>query len=710
MKLYMMTVYIVAVLGFTGLQGNILWAVDLFTFERSTGDNAKVDIYAGKRAEKPVSRYLYGKFAEHLGRNIYGGMWAQVLDNPGFEGWEYFLGPVKEIERRYRSYSELLGIPENKIGSLEQGIKPWWLKEGIAPWWIAYGSGDVIYEMDSDSFNSKLSQKIVVKSLKSRYAGIRQAVYLPLQREKEYEFSFYARSRGSVKLTVTIDKASKENDVLAEGSVSIDGRKWRHYSVKFRINEAVGKGTLLTFNMGLSKPGTVWLDETALFPEDNVKGFDPDIVKFTRESRLSILRWPGGNFASGYHWKDGIGPMDRRKTTKNVPWNMIEYNYVGTDEFMDFCRAVGAEPLIVVNAGNGTPQEAADWVEYTNGSVNTKYGALRAKNGHPEPYNVKYWEIGNELWGSWQIGHTTPEIYAIRYRKFYNAMTAVDPDIKVIANGQDLKWNGPIIREDSDILRSLSIHTLIGGSTSKYTDPEEVFKSLMAYTYYYKDILRNLGKQMAEGVKIPKFAITELQIFTNKPMLPNNQTLSEALFYSGILNTSIRSRGLVEIITHSALVNHGGGLVKTREFVYPNPVYYARKLYSLQSGTIPVGLDVRSPVYTSSGMYSPAIETPYLDAVAMINDKAGEINLILTNRNPEKALTVRIELHDFNPAGTVSVRTLTGKSFMSYNTWKNPGEVKIEKSGLRINGRKVNYTVPAHSIVLLTFKKGKGLR
>ncbi|NOY07476.1 MAG: hypothetical protein GXP33_01355, partial [Spirochaetes bacterium] len=600
--------------------------------------------------------------------------------------------------------------PESQIGSLEQGIKPWWLKKGIAPWWIAYGSGDVNYELDTDSFNSEFSQKIVVKSLKSRYAGVRQAVYLPLYREKDYEFSFYARSMGSVKLTVTIVKASNKNDVLAERSVGIKGRKWRRYSLKFRINEAVKKGTLIILNMGLSKPGTVWLDEAALFPEDNVKGFDADVVKLTRESRLSMLRWPGGNFASGYHWKDGIGPIDRRKTTKNVPWNMIEYNYVGTDEFMDFCRAVGAEPLIVVNAGNGTPEEAAQWVEYANGSVDTKYGALRAKNGHPEPYNVTYWEIGNELWGSWQIGHTTPDIYAIRYRNFYNAMTAVDPDIKVIANGQDLKWNAPIIREDSDILRSLSIHTLIGGGTSKYEDPVEVFKSLMAYTYYYKNILRKLGEQMAERVKVPKFAITELQIFTNKPMLPNNQELSEALFYSGILNTSIRTGGLVEIITHSALVNQGGGLVKTREVVYPNPVYYARKLYSLQSGTIPVGIDVRSPVYTSSGRYSPAAETPYLDAVAMVNDKGGEINLILTNRHPEKALATRIVLHDFNPEGTVHVQTLTGDNFMSYNSWKEPGEVKIEKSSLKVNGREINYNVPAHSIVLLTFKKEKGSR
>ncbi len=683
MKKYSTILFAVLIFGLSGLNAGMLRAEGLFTFERSTGSNAKVDIYAGKRAEKPVSRYLYGKFAEHLGRNIYGGMWAQILNNPGFEGWKYFLGwDRKNIEYRYGQYVKL--IKKNSAGkeSPGQDVESLWLSRYIAPWWIAYGKGDVIYKLDTDSFNSEFSQKITVKSLKSRYAGVRQAVYLPLHREKEYEFSFYARSRGTVKLTVSVGKAGNEGKPLAERSIRIRTRRWKRYAVKFRIDGAIDKGTLLTFDIGLSGPGTVWLDETALFPEDNVKGFDTDVIRLTRESKPSIIRWPGGNFASGYHWKDGIGPIDRRKTTMNVPWDMIEYNYVGIDEFMDFCRAVDTEPLITVNAGDGTPEEAAQWVEYANGSVDTKYGALRAKNGHPEPYNVTYWEIGNELWGSWQIGHTTPDIYAIRYRNFYDAMTAVDPDIKVIANGQDLRWNGPIIREDSDILRSLSIHTLIGGGTSKYEDVTDVFKSLMAYTYYYPELISELGSQMAEKVKKPEFAITELNVFTNTLDLPNNKNLSEALFYSGILNASIRSGGLIGMITHSELVNS-----KRREVVYANAGYYARRLYSGLPGTVPARIDISSPMYRSSGQYSPAMDVPYLDAIDMIDEKGGKLDLVLTNRNPEKALTVSIVLHDFNPAETVNVQTLTGESFMSYNTWKEPGKVKIENSGLKVNGR-----------------------
>jgi len=668
---------------------------ELFTFERSDGD-AEIHLYASKRAENPISRYLYGKFTEHLGRNIYGGMWAQVLQNPGFEGWHFWGSDRERIERNLPHYAERMGIP-NIMESYNRGI---------APWWLAYGSGDVAYELDTNSFNSETAQKITVNSLTGQQAGIRQIIFLPLHREENYELSFYARSDRLCRLHIAIRRATDPEEVLAEGCVEVGTTSWQRHVLKLKVSKILEKGAPLMFTIRLSAPGTIWLDQMALFPEDNVRGFDPDVVRLTREARLPILRYPGGNFASGYHWKDGIGPVDRRKTTFNQPWSMIEYNHVGTDEFMAFCEAAGAEPMICVNAGDGTPEEAAEWVEYCNGDTKSKYGALRAENGHPGPYNVVYWEIGNELYGDWQIGHCTPEEYAERYERFYKAMVAVDPDIKLIANGNDLRWNAPIIQRESHILRSLSIHTLIGGGTPADADPEEVFKSLMTYTWFYASYLRELSAQMAESVKEPKFAVTELQIFTNRPSLPSNSTLSESLFWSGIVNTCIRSGGLVEIITHSALVNHGGGLRKEREIVYPNPVYCAQKLYSTQSGTVPIRIHVRCPMYDSSGQYSPATrDVPYLDAIALIDDGNNQLNLILTNRHPREALKAHITLHDFAPSGDVHVQTLTGASYMSRNEWDHPDEVKLQESSLKIDGTELKYVVPAHSISLLRFDR-----
>ena len=667
------------------------------TFQRSDA-GSEIHLYANEKAEKPISRYLYGKFTEHLGRNIYGGMWAQVLNNPGFEGWHFWGSDFEDIKRRMERSAARLSIP-NIMGGYDRGI---------APWWLAYGNGDVSYELDTNSFNSESAQKITVNSLESRQVGVRQVIFLPLHREQDYELSLYARSNQACKLHITIRETTQGERTLAEGVVDVESAEWQRCVLKLGVQEAVEKGAPLMLTIGLASPGKVWLDQMALFPEDNVKGFDPDVIRLIRESRLPILRYPGGNFVSGYHWKDGVGPVDKRKSTKNEAWNMIEYNHVGTDEFMDFCEAADVEPMICLNAGDGTPEEAAEWLEYCNGDTNTKYGALRAENGHPEPYNVVYWEIGNELYGRWQIGHCTPEEYAERYEKFYNAMMAVDPTIKIIANGQDLRWNAPTIQQKSHILRSLSTHTLIGGKISEDTGPAEMLESLMAYAHFYEGRLREMGAQMAEGVKEPKLAVTELQIHPSRRDLPNNQNLSESLFWAGILNSCIRTGGLVEMLTHSALVNHGGGLRKDREIVFPNPVYHARKLYSTQSGTIPVRMEIRCPMYRSSGRYSPEMDVPYLDAVALVDDGDSELNLIITNRHPGEALDAHIVLHDFDPSGEVRVQMHTGKSCISRNEWSNPDEVKLQNSSLQIDGTELNYSVPAHSIVLLVFSRKEG--
>ncbi|NOZ04591.1 MAG: hypothetical protein GXO92_08350 [FCB group bacterium] len=673
---------------------------NFLTVEKSTVETAAdVDIYAATKADKPLSRYLYGKFTEHLGQNVYHGLWAQILINPSFEGW-HFWGSKKDYKRRMSYYAEWVKIPKSDV------IESY--ERGVAPFWMAYGEGDISYALDtSAAFNSETSQKITIRSLNTREAGIRQAMYLPVQRENNYEIKFYARSQRPTELTITISKFADNKRILSKNKVTITSTEWKRYTAELLIERKVEKGTLLQLYVGVSEPGTIWLDQMTLFPEDNVEGFDVDVVKYSKESKLTMLRFPGGNFVSGYHWKDGVGPIDKRKTTKNRPWSKIEYNHVGTDEYLAFCRIVGAEPLICVNAGDGTPQEAADWVEYVNGSVDTKYGALRAKNGHPEPYNVVYWEIGNELWGEWQIGYTTPEEYAERYEKFYKAMKAVDPTIKTIANGQYPKWNAPVIKRNPDILRSLSLHTVVAHRTPPDSDPKEVYESIMAYTSYYPTELKILADQMAEYIKEPKIAVTELQIFINDRNIPNNHSLSEAIFYSGIINASIRSNGLVELITHSALVNHAGGLIKYKEFVFPNPVYYARKLYSTQSGNFPVQVDLKSPMFTSTGRYSPVMEVPYMDAIGLLNDDGSELNLILTNRHPEKAIKTRIALHDFLPAEDVKMEILTGDSFLDRNRWENPFKVQLQYSDMQIDGSALSYTIPAHTIVLLTFERGK---
>jgi alpha-N-arabinofuranosidase len=668
----------------------------------STKDwRAHIEVFAGQRARQPVSRLLYGKFCEHLGANIYNGMWAQILRNPGFEPW-HLLGGEKLIAHRIEGIERRLGIK-----GLEASRK-----RGIAFPWIACGQGDASFALDRDAFNSETSQRITVASVpKGGCAGVAQPICLPLHRIGDYDLSLAARSKGKVdQLLVTIRQRAPDGVVLARQAIPSIGSSWEKRRLRLSVpKDRVGRGEVLFFCVTLPKPGTVWLDNIELFPCDHIDGFDPDVVRLWREARLPLLRYPGGNFASGYHWQDGVGPRGKRRTTLNRPWNQPEPNHVGTDEFIAFCRAVGCEPMICVNAGDGTPEEAAAWLEYCNGGPTTRYGRLRAENGHPEPYAIRYWEIGNELYGRWQIGHCTPEEYAERYERFHRALKAVDPSIHIIANGQDLRWNEPLVTRKGKLVEAVTIHTLIGGGLRDTSDAAAAWQSLMAYPTAYARILDALRRQMKPHVARPRIALTELQLFTNRPRLPNNQEIGEALFLAGTIHTAIRMGELVEMITHTATVNHGGGLRKEREIVYPNPVYFASKLYATQPGTLPVGIHVTTPTVNVPARHGlpGARNSPYLDAIALLDGAERQLVLLVVNRHHERPIPATVAFHDFAFRREVLVQTIRGSSFRDCNTWKEPSRVRIRQEKQRLEGEPLGFTFEPCSVTALTFRRSR---
>lgn len=662
--------------------------------EFTEGQDARIEVLASERAEKPISPYLFGDFTEHLGSNVYNGAWAQVLDNPGFEQAKHF------------SWEEAAGVEKRLEGDKQHGLLDSF-RAGVACFWARWGKGDVAYSASEDCVNSDQAQSIEIRSLDSAWAGVMQPINLPTHRTAKYEISLWAK--GTVgRLQVDVRK----EDGTGIGGVQFDGvgDEWKQFKATFEIEaKAVQKFETLLLTVGAGKPGTLLLDQCMLFPADHVNGWDPDVIRFVKNSKITMLRFPGGNFVSGYHWKDGIGPVDKRPMMRNPAWGCAEYNHAGTDEWLEFCRLTGCEPLICINAGNGTPEEAAQWVEYCNGSPDTEYGRLRAQNGHPEPYNVRYWEVGNELWGDWQIGHCSKEEYAKRYAAFYEAMKAVDRGILFIANGHEwLPWNEPVLKENPKTVRSLSIHTLIGNAIPDGTDPDSVYNSLMAYTNWYEGHLRAMGKQMTDvGIADPRIAITELQIFTNKGGWPANWNQAEVIFYAGIMNSSIRTQGLVEIITHSALVNHGGGLSKWRQVVCEQPVFLARKMYATQPGRWPVRLEVTSPTYDVAELPGmPAVNnTPYLDAVALLNDPGDELTLLVTNRHPSEALETKISLTGFAPRPTVTVQRLAPKNYLDANSPGAPDVVKIRSSVARTKNDGMTCSFPKHSLTRLRFRR-----
>jgi alpha-N-arabinofuranosidase len=197
------------------------------------------------------------------------------------------------------------------------------------------------------------------------------------------------------------------------------------------------------FEIGGSGTGTFHIGAASLMPGDNVAGFKAATVRLLKEQGISIARWPGGNFVSAYDWRDGIGDADKRPPRRELAWNGMESNDMGIDDFMTFCRLIGAEPYIAINSGLGDAHSAAEEIEYVNGPATSRLGQLRAANGHPAPYGVKIWGIGNEMYGPWQWGHMAVTQYPEKHNLIVRAMRKVDPTIKVIASSatpEELSW------------------------------------------------------------------------------------------------------------------------------------------------------------------------------------------------------------------------------------------------------------------------------
>jgi alpha-N-arabinofuranosidase len=431
-----------------------------------------------------------------------------------------------------------------------------------------------------------------------------------------------------------------------------------------------------------------------------------------KQSRLPLLRWPGGNFVSAYHWEDGIGPSDARPTKPNYAWGGVETNLFGTDEFMDFCGAVGCEPMICVNAGSGTPEEAARWVQYCNGSVDSPMGQRRAAAGHSAPYNVRRWEIGNELWGRWQCGWTTATGYVDRYQRFRKAMLAADPTIRLYACGAPMmdgsQWNHTLIRGAAPLLTAITDHPLIGGSVPLKTDPMDVFRDFMAVPDVLAAKWSRLQQDMAAaGIAQPRLAVTELQMFAhlgpaegNAPVrltrenLVSPSTQAEALYDILIYHRAIRLAPLVEMATHSATVNHGGGLRKERERVYANPCHWAQAGFAAFASTRPVKIEVTSPEETAPlvlpAMADHSVLRRYaaIDAMAAVADDE-TLWLSIIHRGTSEPIHVAVEFGPFHAAAKADLYLLSADVPWAANTLRSPETVKPQESTIEIHDGKL---------------------
>ena len=349
-----------------------------------------------------IHPHIYGHFIEHLAECLYGGMWAEMLVNRKFAGHD---------QEPHKGHTvEGYGIPY--------------------PWQAVNRAATVRYEHDNTvHYNGVQSQRIRLARADGAWHGVGQAG-IAVEQGRAYDLRLVLSQQGmtgAVRVALT-----KDDQVLADSVIPVVQPEWQTYTLSLTSSADEQDATL---SITMNQPGALWIGAASLMPADNLQGWRKDVIAMIQAMHVPVLRYPGGNFVSGYRWQDGIGDRDRRPIRFDRAWNVWEPNDVGTDEFMQLCRILDTEPYISVNAGDGTADEAAAWVAYCNAPANNIYGAQRATNVQVAPYGIRYWGIGNEMYGNWQIGHVDGETFAHRHNDFAYAMRAVDPKIILLGVG-----------------------------------------------------------------------------------------------------------------------------------------------------------------------------------------------------------------------------------------------------------------------------------
>ncbi|MCX6325501.1 MAG: hypothetical protein NT144_02445 [Bacteroidia bacterium] len=683
----------------------ILSPIFLVIFVTVICAQATISIDFSKK-EDPVSRRIFGLFTEHIGNNVYQGAWAQIIENPAFVPAGYW--PVRNgknwIEEKIRNAEEIFSL----VGLGKDAAN------GFGAFWASSGNleGRLLKEGIRD-----------IQKITSGDGGgsIQTGIFPPLHRTESYRISLTARS--DTPSEVIIEVLNVKNEKFGEVALQLD-TCWRTIEKSLSIqNKQHHKGDPYVLRVVFKPHVNVELSRLLLFPGDHAEGWDPEVVGFIKNMNLPLLRFPGGNFVSGYNWRDGVGPIEQRPVLPNPAWPIMEWNHVGTDEWIRFCKLIDCEPMICVNAGNGMPQDAGDWVRYCNDQATTEMGSLRAKNGSPEPYNVKVWEVGNELCGPWQIGFTDGEGYARRYAEFAQELLKADPGIKLIANGQirvleksqpidrgnNFDWNRKLMHINGNLVQSISVHSLVGkgGITDDNAEPEEFLRDLVAFAENYPNFLNELiVKPMKEvGVK-PNIAITELMDWTTSDKVGNVTSISGALWYSAIINVCIKSDGLIDLVTRSALINHGGGLSKDRGIVYTQPVYWAHYMYSAQQGTIPISVTIDSPTFNSTGKYVIKRDNiQAIDAAALIDTEGKSASVFVCNRDTELGIEVSIQLKGFDASENAEVMMINCDDLALRNSWEKPEQIMPSFKTVKISQGKIVHKLPPLSLARFVIKK-----
>ncbi len=651
--------------------------------------DAIVQVDASK-VQHPIPRAIYGTFLEPIGRSTYGGLWAQILDNPSFEEPLWSAQRISEIikERPELEESSTIGLP--------------------LPWESLYRAHGRRFEPRwGDAANS--SRSLLIMALPHKQTGVRQEVYLPVHRILRYTGALYAKPvSGERELEVSLRRRNRPDEVLAREGVRLTSDGWTRYEYTLELPKAVlASREPADFVVAASDEARILIDQVFLFPADHIDGLNPEMVEMARALKTPLVRF-GGNFSSGYHWRDGVGPIDKRVSMLNQAWGMPEYNHFGTDEFLRFCQLIGAEPQIAMNLGSGTAEEAADWVRYVNGKWGDRSGGL-------------LWEMGNELYHDFeQLGYPTLERVADRTRDFSNAVRRVDPRIRLIGQGSCFSSSCAIpkdpyrdeyvaaeLRSAPEAFDYLSAHAVLRPLMVRKANPSPEFLAQEALALpvglerEFREMKQHIDTEPRARGHV-KIAFTEWLFLAPGNTVPMYENLGGALGAAGVLNTLMRVADITPIADMTGLIEFGG-IWQKRSRVYGVPAYWAFRMYSTADATklLETRTDVGQYDVDDGLARMPTIHgVPYLDVVSTLNESGNKLTLFCVNRHLQRDLRAYIKLTGFE-VGSAHGQQLTSTSLYIVNDEVRPDTVIPADLDLKVKGSAFEHVFPKTSVTVI---------
>jgi alpha-L-arabinofuranosidase len=448
------------------------------------------------------------------------------------------------------------------------------------------------------------------------------------------------------------------------------------------------------------------------------QGFRKDVLSSLKPLAFTAMRYPGGNFVSGYHWLDGVGPRSSRPVVKELASFSIETNQFGSDEFMQLARKMGWMPMLAVNLGTGTPEEASNWVEYCNRPAGTKFSNLRVVNGSTEPYGVKLWGLGNEMDGPWQLGHVPADQYAIRAQQAAKLMKDTDPSIELVVCGSSesglptyMEWDRAVLEFVGDYADYISLHRYVGDLNENTADYLAITNSIDQQIEAIDGLCRYIQAR-TRSKKRYYLAFDEWNVWyrTQTPGGTNGHgkfaqhlneeeyNLEDALVVAGFLNSFIRHADVVKVANLAQIVNVLAPILTRGDRLLLQSIYHSLRLYAERRTGDSLQPVVRGPGY----------ESPSYGFVNMVDTSAilgtSELHVFLTNRSTDETANIEVNTPGLRLESVKSADVVTGPDARAGNTFEMPNTIHSRKfTKIHLNPETAFVQLPPLSVVAISF-------